>query len=118
MRPTAALLRAAASRPPVLRLFTGNQCSLCDDVKRVVAQASQPHSLETVDIGEKAHREFFRRYKWDIPVLHIDGEYFAKHRVELGELEEALRQASAGAEVSFVARGRAGARRRASGRSC
>ena len=37
MRPTAALLRAAASRPPVLRLFTGNQCSLCDDVKRVVA---------------------------------------------------------------------------------
>ena len=100
MRPTAALLRAAASRP-ALRLFTGAQCSLCDDVKRVVAQASQPHSLETVDIGEKAHREFFRRYKWDIPVLHIDGEYFAKHRVELGELDEALRQASEG---TFVAR--------------
>ena len=101
MRPTAALLRAAASRAPVLRLFTGAQCSLCDDVKRVVALTSQPHTLETVDIGEKAHREFFRRYKWDIPVLHIDGQYFAKHRVELGELEEALRQASEG---SFVAR--------------
>ena len=34
-------------------------------------------------------------------MLHIDGQYFAKHRVELGELEEALRQASEG---SFVAR--------------
>ena len=94
MRPTR-LLRCPPPRLPAVRLFTGADCTLCDVLKRTLARSAQPHTLEAVDIGERAHREWFRRYKWDIPVLHIDGKYFAKHRVERVELDGALAEAAA-----------------------
>ncbi len=104
MSPTPRLLRSAAAAlggtqptyKPRVRLFTGPHCSLCDDLKRVIARSTQPHVLEVTDISEKTHRDWFRRYKWDIPVLHIDGRYFAKHRVEMAELDSALLEAAKG----------------------
>ena len=106
MRVSLARLRSAAAavehapgppRVPALRLFTGADCSLCDELKAVLARSTHPHTLESVDIGEKVHREWFRRYKWDIPVLHIDGKYFAKHRIQsVAELDSALAEAARG----------------------
>ena len=52
--------------------------------------------METVDISAKQHLEWRRRYKWDIPVLHIDGKFFQCHRVSLPELDSALREAASG----------------------
>ena len=104
MRPTLALRRLPPPRVPALRLFTGANCALCDELRQTLARASQPHTLEAVDIGEKAHREWFRRYKWDIPVLHIDGKYFAKHRCTRAELDGALAEAAAAAPGGFAER--------------
>ena len=39
-----------------------------------------PHGLKAVDITNEAHGAWFDRYKYDIPVLSIDGKFFAKHR--------------------------------------
>ena len=60
MRPTLALRRLPPPRVPALRLFTGANCALCDELRQTLARASQPHTLEAVDIGEKAHREWPR----------------------------------------------------------
>jgi hypothetical protein len=84
---------------PLVRLFTGSGCSLCDDAKDVLQSARVPHRLELVDIGADA--TYRRRYKWDIPVLHIDGRYFAKHRIDREGVERALLEATQG---SFEAR--------------
>ena len=81
---------------PTITLFTGEHCSLCDEVKDVLNQCSIPYRREEVDIGEKQHLEYYRRYKWDIPVVWIDGKFFAKHRVELPEVEAALGEALKG----------------------
>lgn len=107
MRPTllrrlcarsAAVAGAASKRHvPTVRLFTGPNCSLCDELKALLARSTQPHILELTDISDKAQRDWYRRYKWDIPVLHIDGLYFAKHRLERAELDSALAEAAAGA---------------------
>lgn len=106
MRTTLRYLRCAAAAAdvvgtapewvPTVRLFTGPNCSLCDDLKGVLARSTQPHILEITDISDKAYRDWFRRYKWDIPVLHIDGKYFAKHRVGRTELDSALEEAAKG----------------------
>ena len=57
---------------PVVRLFTKEGCTLCDKVKDTLASVreSQPHSLEQIDITDEIHKEWFDKYKWDIPVLH------------------------------------------------
>jgi pyruvate/2-oxoacid:ferredoxin oxidoreductase alpha subunit len=58
------------------------------------AAARQPHTLEAVDITDDAH--WWRRYKYDIPVLHIGDAYWAKHRISLVEALAALAAAQAG----------------------
>ena len=41
-------------------------------------------------------QQWWRRYKYDIPVLHIDGKYWAKHKITLDEAIGALGEARAG----------------------
>ena len=78
------IYEAPADRPRV-QLFTKEGCTLCDKAKEVLTTAAsdQPHTLEAVDITDPENSDYWGRYKYDIPVLAIDGIYWAKHRCEL-----------------------------------
>uniref|UniRef100_A0A7S0LDF2 Glutaredoxin-like protein n=1 Tax=Coccolithus braarudii TaxID=221442 RepID=A0A7S0LDF2_9EUKA len=97
------ILYAAPAEHPTVRLFTKAGCTLCDVAKDVLQQAAQqhPHTLESVDITDPEHEAFLRRYKYDIPVLHIGETYWTKHRLSLEEAEQALSEAREG---RFIAR--------------
>ena len=87
---------------PTVTVFGGPHCSLCDDMKEVLGQSRRQFRLETIDISDKKqHMDYFRRYKWDIPVLHIDGKFAFKHRMQLADFEVAMEEAERG---SFVER--------------
>ena len=83
---------------PTVRLFTKAGCTLCDDAKAVLraVSAAAPHSLEAVDITDAEHEGWFRRYKYDIPVLHIGEQYWTKHRLTEAEALEAVGAAARG----------------------
>ena len=76
------VIYASAAHDPTVQLFTKAGCTLCDVAKDVLlnAASTQPHTLEAVDITDPSHQEWWEKYKYDIPVLHIDGMYWAKHR--------------------------------------
>lgn len=78
---------------PAVTLFTKEGCTLCDMVKEVLFElrTESPHSLVQRDITDDP--DVYERYKYDIPVLHIDGQYWAKHRLTADEAREGLRQA-------------------------
>ena len=59
-----------------------------------------PHTLELVDIKDPGNEAVYAKYKYDIPVMYIDGQYFAKHKLSEEEAVKALKSAVAG---SFVA---------------
>ena len=67
---------------PAVTLFTKEGCTLCDSAKEVLEAAAQerPHTLEAVDISDPENAYYWGRYKYDIPVLTINGIYWAKHR--------------------------------------
>jgi glutaredoxin len=92
-----------ARRSVVVTLFTKEGCTLCDQVQAILqaTRAKYPHSLVAVDITDPVHREeeWFERYQFDIPVLHIDGAYWTKHRLTAAEAECALAAATRGAAV-------------------
>ena len=94
---TGVVYSASAERPTV-QLFTKAGCTLCDVAKGVLADATiaRPHTLEAVDITDVDHAQWWDRYKYDIPVLHIDNTYWAKHRITLDETLEALDEAEQG----------------------
>merc|ERR1711879_896412 len=92
------LYASTASEAPTVRLFTRAGCTLCDKAKDVLREVAKerPHTLEAVNIVEAGNDHWWRRYKFDIPVLHINGQYWAKHRVTLEESLEALAAAQEG----------------------
>lgn len=87
---------------PAVQLYTKEGCTLCDKAKDVLVllREEQPHSLEAIDITDPDKTEFFDKYKWDIPVLHINGLYWTKHKLTAEEAEGALKEARDG---NFVA---------------
>lgn len=83
---------------PLVELYTKEGCTLCDDAKAVLESCRDgaPHALTAVDITDADKTEWFDKYKYDIPVLHIDGKYWTKHRVTQTEALKAIEEASAG----------------------
>lgn len=55
--------------------------------------------LVEVDITHPSNKEWFNKYRYDIPVLHLNGKYLSKHRIALDYLEPRLARASQGLPV-------------------
>lgn len=89
---------SSTSNAPTIRLFTKEGCTLCDKVKGVLESLEEelPHSLVAVDITDSENDEWFKKYKYDIPVLHVGDEYWIKHRITVEEAKEGLEEASNG----------------------
>lgn len=83
---------------PVVKLFTKDGCTLCDKAKDVLKEIQEeyPHSLEQVDITDAGHEEWFSKYKYDIPVLHVNNQYWIKHRIDQEEAKNGLTLAREG----------------------
>lgn len=79
-----------------LTLYTRRDCHLCDVMKAVVLEvaADMPASLEEIDIDTVP--ALARQYGRDIPVLLVDGEEIARHRVTADALRRALHTRRAG----------------------
>ena len=72
---------------PLVQLFTKEGCTLCHKVRDVLQQVKEehPHSLELVDITDTDKTDYWDRYKYDIPVVHVNGQYWIKHRMTVEE---------------------------------
>jgi len=66
-------------------LYTKPGCKLCEEMKSEMERAAVEnlYSLEEVDIEKDA--ELFRRYRFDIPVLCINGIEAFRHRLTADE---------------------------------
>jgi glutaredoxin len=71
-------------------LYKKPGCHLCDYAKAVILAARRQIDFEfrEIDIGLDA--ELFDLYKFDIPVVEIDGRRAFKHRVDADALREKL----------------------------
>lgn len=66
-------------------LYTKAQCGLCEEMKRQMLEAhcSELYELEEVDIEEDA--ELFTQYRYEIPVLSVNGVEAFRHRLNAEE---------------------------------
>lgn len=82
-------------------LFTKNGCTLCDKVVDILrsVRGQQPHRLMAVDITDPDKSYWYQKYKYDIPILHLNGRYWVKHRLTK---EQALSDLEAARIGSFV----------------
>jgi len=77
------------SKPHVI-IYSRPGCHLCDEAKAAIQHAgcSDQFTLEEVNI--ESDDELLRKYKYDIPVIMIDGVECFIHRVDPEEFERRL----------------------------
>ncbi|XP_046358899.2 glutaredoxin-like protein C5orf63 homolog [Haliotis rufescens] len=75
---------------PVLTLYTKHPCPLCDDAKEELKPLSHKFTLKEVDITDPSNKEWFNKYRYDIPVFHFEGEFLMKHKADVNALQNAL----------------------------
>ncbi|XP_022655301.1 glutaredoxin-like protein C5orf63 homolog [Varroa jacobsoni] len=82
-----------APKKPVLTLFTKDVCPLCEKAKLEIADFLPHVEFQIVDIEKDP--ELYSKYKYDIPVFHLNGKFLFKHRANKEVLGKALRALSA-----------------------
>lgn len=87
-------------RPVRLVFYDKPGCTLCDEALSVVETVRRrlgdavPTTLERVDI--RRNPVTWERYRYDIPVLEVDGETAFRLRIDAGRLMERLTGDAAG----------------------
>eukprot|EP00520_Triparma_pacifica_P019678 CAMPEP_0118654608 /NCGR_PEP_ID=MMETSP0785-20121206/12484_1 /TAXON_ID=91992 /ORGANISM="Bolidomonas pacifica, Strain CCMP 1866" /LENGTH=129 /DNA_ID=CAMNT_0006547287 /DNA_START=152 /DNA_END=538 /DNA_ORIENTATION=+ len=92
-----------------IRMFTKGGCTLCDVVKREFesyrekSAGSSGFTFSSVDITDVGNEGIYEKYKYDIPVVTGNGEYWFKHRIpkELDWESEISSLVSKGGEGHF-----------------
>jgi glutaredoxin len=77
-------------RPFQITIFTKDECSLCDHVKERVETVAKdvPIELQMFDITTDPN--IYDKYKWTIPVVHIDGDEVFISKMTEQELRDEL----------------------------
>ncbi len=73
-------------------LYTRPGCHLCEEAKEAMsaAQCGSEYTLEEVNIETKA--ELLQLYKYDIPVITIDGVEAFRHRLAPTDFRQKIQQ--------------------------
>nr|KAF6439929.1 hypothetical protein HJG63_001896 [Rousettus aegyptiacus] len=85
-------LSASKTVLPVLTLFTKDPCPLCDEAKEILEPYKNRFILQEVDITLPENSAWYERYKFDIPVFHLNGQFLMMHRVNISKLEKQLQK--------------------------
>uniref|UniRef100_A0A8C3BJ18 Glutaredoxin-like protein n=1 Tax=Cairina moschata TaxID=8855 RepID=A0A8C3BJ18_CAIMO len=65
-------------------------CPLCDEAKEVLEPYKRRFILQEVDITLPENSAWYDKYKYDIPVFHLNGKFLMKHRVDIQKFEDQL----------------------------
>jgi glutaredoxin len=68
------------SKPHVI-IYSRPGCHLCDEAKAEILSAGCTDQFTLEEVNIESDDELLRKYKYDIPVITIDGLEAFKHRV-------------------------------------
>ena len=75
---------------PHVIVYSRPGCHLCDDAKSVIEQVKQEIDLTLEEVNIEHDLHLLQRYRFDIPIITINGVEAFRHRVEPSTLRETL----------------------------
>jgi glutaredoxin len=73
-----------------IEIYSKADCSLCDEAKQALLQVQQRIPFELVEVDIEKDPALFERFRYDIPVVFINGQKSFKHRIDARQLESRL----------------------------
>ena len=83
------------SKPHVI-VYSRPGCHLCEDAKAAILSAGCSDEFVLEEINIESDGELLRKYKYDIPVIMIDGIESFIHRVNASEFRTRIKQIKSG----------------------
>ena len=74
-------------------IYSKPECHLCDEAKAAIQAAGCEGEYTLAEVNIESDPELRRRYRYDIPVITLDGVEAFRHRVSPEEFRDALRAA-------------------------
>ncbi|MCY1077444.1 glutaredoxin family protein [Archangium lansingense] len=84
----------------IVRLYSKPNCCLCDQAKEVLERVRERIPFDLVEEDIRANPDIFAAYRYDIPVVIIDGRDTFKLRLDEAEVEACLLRATRGTPVA------------------
>ena len=79
--------------PARVVLYSKPGCHLCEDMRALLDVVLEDSGVDVHEVDITQDAALFERFRYDIPVLTIDGAEVARHRVSEPALAAALRAA-------------------------
>lgn len=76
---------------PLVTLYTRKGCCLCDDAKKIIAEARRRAEFVYEERDIDTDPELRRLYNDEVPVIAIDGAKAFKYRLTMNELLKKLK---------------------------
>lgn len=74
------------TKPQVI-VYSRPGCHLCDEAKHLIQSAGCEDRFTLAEINIESDPELLRKYKYDIPVVTMDGVEIFRHRVNKEEFK-------------------------------
>jgi predicted thioredoxin/glutaredoxin len=77
----------------LIELYSRSHCSLCEDALAVLRDLGGRYEFDLVERDIRGDPSLWERFRYDVPVVLIDGEVAFRLRVDPVELERRLTSA-------------------------
>ena len=74
----------------LVEIYSKPGCHLCDEAKEVLIKAKKKFDMEIKEINIEEDHELFQKYRYDIPVIWINGRKTYKYRIDPADLHRRL----------------------------
>lgn len=78
---------------PRVVIYSRPGCHLCEEAKKVIGASGYRGEYTLEEINIESDADLLRRYRYDIPVITINGEEAFRHLVTANEFRQKLEQA-------------------------
>ncbi len=76
--------------PVKLQIYSKKECHLCDKAKEVLQRLAKEYSLAVQEIDIEQDSETFDRFRYEIPVIFLEGTRLFKYRIDEKKLRKAI----------------------------
>ena len=77
---------------PHVIVYSRPGCHLCDEAKTVILNSGCTHKFTLEEINIESDDELLRKYKYDIPIVTIDGVEAFRHRVNPEQFRKSIKR--------------------------
>lgn len=75
----------------IVEIYSKPGCHLCEEAKELLVQTKKEFDMEIKEINIEGDPDLFREYRYDIPVIRINGRKAFKHKIDAAQLKTRLK---------------------------